>query len=217
MNIEPVQWQAPPEELSFSTLKPKDVHIWLIHSSTQNFLDRDEQKRADKLLSPIHQKRFRDAHNGLREILGKYLHQSPKEIVFDTTTSGKPILKNHPELQFNLSHSEELALCAISKNPVGIDIEYLNKEINCLDVAKRFFSDAEYNFLKSMVNPEKLRLEFFKLWTEKEAYLKSQGRGISTGLEMEISKKIGIQHFVPAPHYLAAVGGGERFICYRQQ
>ena len=203
MNIDPVKWQAPPKELS---LKVGEVHVWLIHTPSQDFLDADEQARAEKFISPVHRQRFKDTHNGLREILAKYVHQFPQEIIFDKTHSGKPVLKDFPELHFNLSHSEDIALCAISHNPVGIDVEYLDKEINFLDIAKRFFNKSEYEILKTISDREKLKPAFFKLWTQKEAYLKSQGKGVSAGLEIEIPKEFSLEHFIPAPHYLAAVG-----------
>ena len=194
MNIEPVKWQAPPKELS---LKAGEVHVWLIHTPAQDFLDADEQARAEKFISPVHRQRFRDTHNGLREILAKYIHQSPQEIMFDKTVSGKPILKKFPELYFNLSHSEDIALCAISNNPVGIDVEYLDKDFDFINIAKRFFGPSEV---------VKNKLDFFRLWTQKECYLKSQGKGVSAGLDIEIPKEFALQHFIPASHYLAAVG-----------
>jgi 4'-phosphopantetheinyl transferase len=168
MSIDPIEWQAPTEDLS---LKAGEIHVWLIHSPAENYLDTAEQARADKLVSPIHQKRFIAAHSGLREILGLYTKQSPREVVFAQTDSGKPFLKKFPEIHFNLSHSEDIALCAISNHPVGIDIEYLNKDIKFLELAKRFFSQSEYEFLK-LQNNKNLNLEFLKLWTQKEAYLK---------------------------------------------
>ncbi|HEV2614925.1 MAG TPA: 4'-phosphopantetheinyl transferase superfamily protein [Gammaproteobacteria bacterium] len=208
MNIEPVQWQAAPKNLF---LKDGEVHVWLIHSFVENSLDQEEQGRAAKFISLVHQERFIKAHSGLREILSKYTHQNPKSIIFDKTASGKPILKHFPNIHFNLSHSEDIALCAVSNNPVGIDVEYLNKNMDYLSIAKRFFNPVEYEFIKSQEN---FKLAFFKLWTQKEAYLKSQGKGIAGGLEVEIPKEVAITHFVPAPHYLAAVGSGEQLIFF---
>lgn len=198
MNIDPIEWQAPPSDL---LLKEGEVHVWLIKAYRENCLNTEEQARADKFLLPVHQERFIKAHSGLREILAKYVYQNPKEIIFDKTISGKPYLKKFPDIHFNLSHSEEIALCAISNNPVGIDVEYLNKNIDYVNIAKRFFSPDEII---------KTKLDFFTLWTQKEAYLKSQGKGIAGGLEAEISKEFAMTHFVPAPHYLAAVGEGKR-------
>ena len=194
MSIEPIQWQASPKEL---LLKAGEVHVWLINNYAENCLDHEEQSRAAKFISPIHQERFIKAHSGLREILAKYTHQDPKAILFDKTASGKPVLKNFPNIHFNLSHSEDIALCAISNTPVGIDVEYLDKNIEYLNISKRFFSPAE------IINN---KLDFFKLWTQKEAYLKSQGKGLSAGLEIEIPEDFTVIHFEPIPHYLAAVG-----------
>jgi len=194
MSIEPIQWQAPPENLF---LKDGEVHVWLIDSYRANCLDRDELARAAKLISPIHQERFIKAHSGLREIVARYIHHDPKTIIFDKTASGKPVLKNFPNIHFNLTHSEDIALCVISNTPVGIDVEYLDKNIDYLNIAKRYFSPTEVIHNK---------LDFLKLWTQKEAYLKSRGMGISAGLAIEIPEDFTVIHFEPIPHYLAAVG-----------
>ncbi len=199
MSIEPVKWQAPPKELF---LKAGEVHVWLVHSPAQNFLDAKEEARAAKFVSPVHQQQFRDIHNGLREILSRYVHQSPQEIIFSKTASGKPILKNFPDIHFNLSHSEDVGLCAISNNPVGIDVECLEKDIDYLSIAKRFFGSTEE------INN---KLDFFKVWTRKECYLKSEGKGIALNLDKNIPKDFSIQHFIPVPRYLGAVGGRVSF------
>lgn len=203
MKIEPVKWQAPPEEL---LLKEGEVHIWRIHTPAGEHLDTAERARAEKFIAPLDRQRFRDTHNGLREILAKYVHQSPEKIEFEKMASGKPTLKKFPDIHFNLSHSEEVALCVIAKHPVGIDVEHVDKKINYLDIAQRFFSQSEYDDLSTINDAEKLSFEFFRVWTQKECYLKSQGRGIYSGLDINIPKTFLMKHFVPIPHYLAAVG-----------
>lgn len=211
MNIEPIVWQASPRELF---LKKGEAHVWRIQGAVENYLSPEEQLRADRFILPQDKARFILAHNGLRKILGKYIHELPQEIIFEKSSSGKPYLKNHTQIQFNLSHSENMILCAISQNPVGIDVEYTNKNIDYLALSKRFFSPKEYELIFSENNLENKKNLFFKLWTEKEAYYKTLGMGISAGLEKEIPNDFKIYHFIPAPHYLAAVGGGEKITTY---
>ena len=78
-------------------------------------------------------------------------------------------MENIP-LEFNLSHSGDYAICAISDDEVGCDIEKI-KDVN-LKIAKRFFSEEEYN---NVLKDNKL---FFRYWTLKESYLKAKGIGI---------------------------------------
>lgn len=47
--------------------------------------------------------------------------------------SGKPYFKNEPEIQFCLSHSEERAMCAISMERIGCDVEFITPD-NEVDV-----------------------------------------------------------------------------------
>lgn len=92
-----------------------------------------------------------------------------------TTKNGKPVLKSNNAF-FNYSHSGTKALCVISTNPVGCDIQ-LKKEAN-LDIAKRFFTYAEYQYILS-TNPNDA---FYKFWTLKESYLKCIGDGLKKPL-----------------------------------
>ena len=110
----------------------------------------------------------------------------PKQINFEYTAHGKPKLAdsiNSMEIEFNVSHSEKLIVYAITcQDPIGVDIEYIQPLLNVEKIAKRFFSTQEFKKLKYLNNSEK-NLEFLKLWTGKEAYLKATGEGISQGLD----------------------------------
>ncbi len=88
---------------------------------------------------------------------------------------GKPFFENLTDFHFNISHSGELNVIAVSDKAVGIDIEKLRNAD--LRIAKRFCED-EYNFIKQNAALS----VFFEIWTKKEAYLKLLGTGISGGL-----------------------------------
>ena len=85
-------------------------------------------------------------------------------------------------IQFNISHSHGLALCAVAhKREVGVDLEYIHADYSFGSIAGQFFSQREVSSLNSF--PEHLRLnQFFKLWTRKEACLKAQGKGLTVDL-----------------------------------
>lgn len=92
---------------------------------------------------------------------------------------GKPVLKDYPDIHFNLSHSGHYAVCALSDHPVGVDIQNIER-IN-LKVAKRFFAEAESAWLFAL--PEELREQAFgDLWTIKESYMKYTGKGFGLPL-----------------------------------
>lgn len=66
---------------------------------------------------------------------------------------GKPMRRNE-EVCFNLSHSGKYVLCAVSETEIGCDIEKI-KEVKW-KLAKRFFSEKEYDFLERLGRQEKL-------------------------------------------------------------
>ena len=92
---------------------------------------------------------------------------------------GKPFLKNHNDIYFNISHCKNAVVCAVSDKNVAIDIMDYRKIHN--GVIKRVCSDNEKTMLSISQNKDK---DFIKLWTMKECYSKLIGKGLS----MDFSK-----------------------------
>ncbi len=149
-------------------------------------LSSDEISRTKRLRKPSDQTRFVIARGNLRFILSKYLDIPPNKIKFAYGICGKPHLAitHKSSLEFNLSHSEDYALCAITTGtPIGIDIEKVRAtEPNYyVRLARRFFSIDELAMMHAAPDQEKI-LYFFCGWTRKEAYLKRHGHGLSQPL-----------------------------------
>jgi 4'-phosphopantetheinyl transferase len=176
----------------FKSIEDDRVDIWQTSSirsslEIQEFsssLNTEERSRADKFKLEIHKNRFIIARGALRQILSIYLDRNPNKIDFIYSDRGKPsLLENYLNLQFNLSHSEDLIVCAVTQNKkIGIDVEYINNKNDCLGIAKRFFSPKETETIDSATERERYRL-FFQFWTAKEAYLKATGEGLSGSLD----------------------------------
>ena len=98
--------------------------------------------------------------------------------VFEYLEGGKPVIKGHPEIYFNFSHSGKVALCAIDSQPVGADVETPRKITPSL--ISYTMNDAEQAAIASA--PESLSA-FLALWTKKEAVLKLTGEGIRSDLK----------------------------------
>ena len=92
------------------------------------------------------------------------------------TEKGKPYLKNNIA-SFNISHCDGLAVCAVSENQVGVDCETLRKVSS--GVIRKCFSDSEAEFLSRSKIKE---LDYIRLWTLKESYVKYTGQGIDSSL-----------------------------------
>ena len=90
---------------------------------------------------------------------------------------GKPAFVNHPELHFNLSHSDTLVACAVGDKPVGVDVQHIVKLHQSL-VSYTMSSD-EIAKLEAMESAEAKSLFFTQLWTLKESYAKATGRGLT--------------------------------------
>lgn len=134
-------------------------------------------------------KRFVFQKDAIRSLLGeiiaryavsRHLDCKSSEINFSVDSFNKPFLDKADSIYFNISHSGNWVVCAISNNPVGIDVEII-KETD-FEIAKRFFAKDEYE--KIMNQPIDNRTKYFYLmWTLKESYIKADGRGLSLPLD----------------------------------
>lgn len=169
-------------ELWWFSLNVKDEILPALIS----LLSPEEMARADRFRFDRHRRRYQIAHGAIRIILGKALNALPQSIRLDYSERGKPFLSPHCQLQglqFNLSHSEDLAIVGISRDRlIGVDVEYQREMDNLESLVKRFFSREEYAYFQQVPPPEQQQL-FFQLWTAKEAYLKATGEGLGVGLD----------------------------------
>ena len=80
-------------------------------------------------------------------------------------------------IYFNISHSADMVLCAVSDTPVGCDIEKVTNAP--MEVAERYFSEKERRYIAVAKNSADANRRFFRLWTMKESYMKMTGEGMS--------------------------------------
>jgi len=175
------------------TARPREVDVWLISCEPSEELDSpaellslDERERADRFHRKLDRNRFRVIHTAMRMILAQYLNVPPQEVSFSSAMGVKPELASQLRgagIQFNLSHSSELALLAVAKGAmVGVDVEWINPEFPIDEIAERFFSAAEISVLNALTADERVNA-FFSCWTRKEAYIKALGEGLSVPLD----------------------------------
>ena len=116
---------------------------------------------------------------GLREEYG--ITENP---VFEYNEHGKPAIVGHPEIFFNLSHCKHAAACAISDQPIGIDVESIREYKEGL--VHYSMNDEEIRKIEVAEHPDRA---FIRLWTMKEATLKLIGTGISNDLKTAIDSQ----------------------------
>ncbi len=150
------------------------------------WLSDEEKQRAAKFLSASKTREFTITRGTLKQILAYTLGEDLSRIVIANQPQGKPYLQcngRHPRLQFSVSHSQDLAMIAITLDrEIGIDVEKVRSDIDHQLLARRFFSAAEYLALQDC--SEQIQLQaFFATWTRKEAIVKANGKGIALGLK----------------------------------
>jgi 4'-phosphopantetheinyl transferase len=214
-------------------LTGRAVHVWPVSTHapaavTEQFwflLAPDETDRAGRFRFDHLRRSFILARGALRVLLGRYLNIAPGGIEFGYGSKGKPALAAPHRLQFNASHSGDLALFAFTTDcEIGVDVERIRPIPDTEDVAKRFFCAEETAELMALPAGQREH-GFFLCWTRKEAYIKATGEGLSTPLDafrvtLQPSEPAGMVHLerdpiaaqawtlhdlTPAPGYAAAL------------
>lgn len=174
-------------------LDNKEVHVWRaslaqsddIVAQYEYVISEHEKEKASQFKFIKHRNQYIITRGVLRHILAGYLDAKPAALEFQYGEHGKPFLNDHQNsinIKFNLSHSGELVLFAMSIDcELGIDVEFIPTERSVNDIAERFFTPNEVNQINELPE-EKQREAFFDCWTLKEAYLKGAGSGLSSGL-----------------------------------
>lgn len=124
---------------------------------------------------------------GSCELHGRSGHEAGRELLADLyrmetgeemppillTDRGKPYFETG-EWHFSISHTGRHAFCALSKNPVGIDAEELDRDIR-LKLAEKILSPGERAQFDAAGDKRRALLTF---WVLKEADAKLTGEGL---------------------------------------
>jgi 4'-phosphopantetheinyl transferase len=185
---ETTTWTAPPQSPSLAS---GTVHVWRIaldqpDDNLRRFrrtLEPDELNRASRFHFEKHQRHFIVARGFLRSVVARYLETQPEALRFSYGAYGKPALASEHVLRFNLSHSHEVALLAVTLDAeLGVDVEHIRVDFASEEIARRFFSRAEVDVFNALPKEEQVAA-FFRCWTRKEAYIKAIGKGLSQALD----------------------------------
>ena len=95
------------------------------------------------------------------------------DLEFCFNEHGKPLLKHHPDIHFNLSHCKNGIAVVVAFSPVGIDIESFRR--SNLALVCRTMNTAETEWIRATSDPVEA---FTQFWTKKEAVVKLRGTGI---------------------------------------
>ncbi len=125
------------------------------------------------------------------------LYNIPKDqIEIKKGKHGKPYVLNLPA-HFNISHSGNYTVVAISDRPIGVDLEII-RDFSAI-LAKKLFNEDELKYISGSGPSRKksvMQQCFYQIWTAKEAYLKYIGTGISGGVN-SLSFKLDGDKLIP--------------------
>ncbi len=118
--------------------------------------------------------RSKVAPDELRAILAEHAGCTPDAVVVERETRGKPYLAApDPALHFNVTHTEGLALVAVTRiGRIGVDVETLRERRAWRRIAARRFSAREAAAIDSLE-------AFLRAWVRKEAVVKLTGEGLA--------------------------------------
>ncbi|MCF0184439.1 MAG: 4'-phosphopantetheinyl transferase superfamily protein [Bacteroidaceae bacterium] len=105
--------------------------------------------------------------------------------VFTFTETGKPLLRDHPEVHFSMSHCRGAVAVAVSDRPVGIDIESVRERLDA-SLVRYTMNDDE---VREIEGAEHRETAFMRLWTRKEALVKMTGEGISDSMRNTLTDR----------------------------
>ena len=149
-----------------------------------SLMSNDKQCRVDRFRFVYDKKRTVAGEMLARKAISEWCGVTPESIAFGIKEHGKPYAKDLA-VEFNISHSGDMVVCAVDDKPVGIDIEQI-RPID-LTVAKRICTDEELLYLLGHTPTDQdftyttnteILTRFFELWTAKEAYGKYIGEGL---------------------------------------
>jgi 4'-phosphopantetheinyl transferase len=170
-----------------------DIHVWFratdaldeaAIAAAASVLSDEERAHYRRLHVARDARDYAAAHALLRQALSLGGDQAPAEWRFEKTPAGKPFLiaeGAHPA-SFSLSHTRGMVACAVTSGAeVGVDVEWVDRQVDVGAIAARFFAPAETAQLVELKGDAR-RDRFFDLWTLKEALVKALGLGMAVSL-----------------------------------
>lgn len=138
----------------------------------------DEHRRAMGFYRPIERTTYVYAHALLRLLLASRLQIEPGALRFEAGPVGKPMLSGHQAtMHFNISYRDSAIAIAIGDLPLGVDIEYVRRDLDIPGIVGRFFVGEEQAYIREG-GLELQHQRFFHLWARKEALVKASGAGL---------------------------------------
>ncbi len=146
------------------------------------WLSAAETARAARFGSAPLRERYIIGRATLRLLLSETLERHPAAVAIERGQRGRPILAGAPDIDFNVSHTGDVAVYAIGRINagvrLGIDVEYRARQAGVERLARKLLTGPERSRLERL-SPDDARVEFLRIWTCKEAMSKATGDGLA--------------------------------------
>ncbi len=166
----------------------EDVVIWWLDSEIEVLgeVTAEEGAALGRMVAGEVRETRRRARVGVRRILAGMAGVDPLAVEIERGDAGKPRWVGG-NLEFSLSHSGGEIVVAVSRSPVGVDIEAGDRSRPWLEMARRYFPEVEAKWLAGLPGGE-IREAFLEMWVSKEAGLKCAGTGLAGYLERAVCR-----------------------------
>ncbi len=154
-------------------LRAGEVHLWRAQltptDAIRATLSPDDLRRAERFHFERDRERFIASRGIQRRVLSQYLGTDAHEVQFEAGPFGKPQLPGDTTLRFNLSHSADLMLLAVTHaREIGVDVEFMK-------------TNVPFETLADLLPASQRAWKFYDVWTCTEAQLKANGVGLAEG------------------------------------
>ncbi|SNS47775.1 4'-phosphopantetheinyl transferase [Granulicella rosea] len=230
--LESEGWRAPG---GLPPLGDDEVQVWQVRLSEAlaalpyfaSLLNDEERRRAGRYIVEHPRDQFIVARGVLRTLLGHVLGVAPQAVLLTIGEHGKPALAGSSGIEFNVAHAKDVILIALRRRvPVGIDVEWLDPGMETLELAQTTFTPREAGLVAQAAPGRERLLAFYRCWTQKEAIVKADGRGLMLPLtlfevpilddaERALQSKVRVSAFEGRPEQIFdvfALGIGEDYI-----
>jgi len=192
---------APPEagvSLWWASLAVDDDR----YAHLSSWLSSAEQARAARFGREALRRRYIVGRASLRWALGQTLAMPASAVPIVRGARGRPQLEGRSDLDFNVSHTEGVALIGIVRGVrIGVDVEHADRDVNADGLARKFLKPSEQATLAPLDETAR-RQRFLHYWTCKEAMSKATGDGLSAPFrDLEVKLDAAIELVAGPPPY----------------
>lgn len=160
---------------------PGEVHLWKLHGCFQDIVSKtskifltDEQCHlANDMASDKRRYEYIVSRVVVKYLAAGYLHVDPHVLLIDDSTRSKPQVKKQngtlTKYFFSWSHCQDMFVCAISLQEVGVDVELINT-VNRYPRIKKLLEEKSKSLQVDSIT-------LARYWTAIEALYKLYGKG----------------------------------------